>query len=102
MLARGKGHTVRMNNVFGNFVNPFRRDGRFYGSGCFGCLGNRERGNSCMKFRDGGVHDRRGERNHQRRRVKVGVLQFCLGDVMISFPYQHGEKDMTEGGVNES
>ena len=28
--------------------------------------------------------------------------QFSLGDVMVSFSHGHGEKDMMEGGVNES
>ena len=28
--------------------------------------------------------------------------QFSLGDVTVSFSHGHGEKDMTEGGVNES
>ena len=30
------------------------------------------------------------------------VEQFSLDDVMVSFFHGHGEKDMTEGGVNES
>ena len=30
------------------------------------------------------------------------VEQFSLGDVMVSFSHRHGEKDMTEGGVDES
>ena len=30
------------------------------------------------------------------------VEQFSLHDVMVSFSHGHGEKGMTEGGINES
>ena len=55
-----------------------------------------------MKFSDGGIHRGGWRRDHQRGRVWMRVEQFSLGDVMVSFSHRHGEKDMTEGGVNES
>ena len=55
-----------------------------------------------MEFSDGGIHRGGQRRDHQRGRVWMRVEQFSLGDVMVSFSHGHGEKDMMEGGVNES
>ena len=44
---------------------------------------------------EGGEIIKRGE-------IRMRVKQFSLGDVMVSFSHRYGEKDMMEGGVNES
>ena len=102
MLAQRECDIVGPNKCSSDCINSFRRNHGFDRCRGFQYFKEGRREDLGMKFSDGGIHGGEWRRNHQRGRVWMRVEQFSLDDVMVSFFHGHGEKDMTEGGVNES